>query len=518
MKQLLLSFFLFFALSVFSQNQVPQIQNVSISLNGSIATINYSLSDAENDDCEIYFLISDDNGKNFVSKAGNVSGDIGYPIQAGSGKQIFWDTDTIADLSNYAFKIVADDRQIPSIQTLVNQVDSNLLRKDLEYVSGIRHYQTNPAKLEAVKDSIENRYNAYGLQTYRQDFMRANYLGQNIIGKKAGLAHEDSTYIIDAHFDSEDDAPGADDNGSGVVGVWEALRVLAPYNFKKTIKFIGFDFEESVGGIGTWGSLVYTQSEISAWEKILGVANFEMIGYYNNAPNSQQIPFGFDLLFPNQYNQVVQDSSRGNFIISAGAGPSAPFVNAYDTFAKQYVPELKIVSINLPDKGTISSDFRRSDHAHFWDLYIPALMITDGANFRNVNYHTPSDTIGTLNFTFMSNVVKATVATVASLAGLQHSSFYQASVLANGIEKNNINCEISIAPNPAKVQFQIDAKDCFAGGFSLALFDVYGRKVLQTYSKSERLNVDISAISKGIYFGVIENESGKLVKKIQVLK
>ena len=50
---------------------------------------------------------------------------------------------------------------------------------------------------------------------------------------------------------------------------------------------------------------------------------------------------------------------------------------------------------------------RLSDHASFWDAGPPAVMVTDTAFFRNPNYHLPSDTIDTLDFTFMAELVKS---------------------------------------------------------------------------------------------------------------
>jgi hypothetical protein len=38
---------------------------------------------------------------------------------------------------------------------------------------------------------------------------------------------------------------------------------------------------------------------------------------------------------------------------------------------------------------------------------LPALTVTDTAFFRNPNYHLPSDTIDTLDFTFMAQLVKS---------------------------------------------------------------------------------------------------------------
>ena len=263
-------FLLGFSAAAIAQNQVPVISNVSVVApwNTGQVLIDCDVADNENDNVDIKIAFSAD-GENYVVSTGTVTGDVGFPTVPGTGKHIIWNYDTISNVTNYSIRVIADDRQVPNIQDIVDQVDSVLMRSDLEMVaSGIRHYSANPTHLEAVKDTIEQRFTDAGLSVYRQDFPRAGYTGQNIIGKKAGLGSEAHTFIVDAHFDTVSDSPGADDNGSGVVGFLQALRVLAPYNFEKTIKFIGFDFEESVGVAGTYGSLMYTQTQIPSWEII----------------------------------------------------------------------------------------------------------------------------------------------------------------------------------------------------------------------------------------------------------
>ena len=44
-------------------------------------------------------------------------------------------------------------------------------------------------------------------------------------------------------------------------------------------------------------------------------------------------------------------------------------------------------------------------------------MLTDTANFRNPNYHQPTDTIETLNLDFMGQVADGVAAAVMELAG-----------------------------------------------------------------------------------------------------
>jgi len=514
------TFFLFaLSASVFAQNQVPVISNVSVVApwNTGQVIVNYDLADAENDNVEIKFALSND-GEKYIVSAGTVSGDAGYPVTPGTGKQLIWNYDTLSNVLNYSIRLIADDRQVASIQDIVDEVDSVRLRNDLEMVSsGIRHYSANPTHLENVKDSIQQRFENAGLQVHRQDFDRANYLGQNIIGKKAGLGQEAHTFIIDAHFDTVSDAPGADDNGSGVVGFLEALRVLAPYNFTKTIKFIGFDFEESVGLAGTYGSLIYTQQEVPNWETIEGVANFEMIGYYSNEANSQLVPGGFDFVFPDAYNEIMADSARGNFLTSAGNDDTQSFLAAYDSLSGVYVPALKVISVLVPYNGGVTPDLRRSDHANFWDIGAPALLLTDGANFRNLDYHTSADTVGNLNFTFMSNVVKGTVATIATLAGIQHSSYYDTGNIPASIPESNYFCDVEVFPNPVKNKLTVKTGDCFKQGFNLTVLDVQGKLVrTEKFSANTEAEISFEKIPAGNYFLVMEDVGKRSVKKIIV--
>lgn len=494
----------------FAQNAVPVISNVSTAISGGTVTITYDLNDAESNTCDVQLLLSGNSGNTYLVKTGTITGDVGAGITPGTGKQIVWNYDTISNVFAYSIRLVADDRQLPDIQTIVDQVDSNRLLSTLQFVQGTRHYQSAPSHLEEVKDTIQAHFGQAGLQTYTQDFTNLNYLGQNIIGRKPGLGKEDTTYIIDAHFDSVNDAPGADDNGSGVVGVLEALRVLAPYNFTKSIRFIGFDFEET----GLDGSTRYVQTGRPAWETTQGVLNFEMIGYYSDKANSQQVPSGFNLLFPTQYNQLVADSFRGNFIVNVGDQQSGDLTQAYQSLSQQYVPALKTSTMNLPGNGTIALDFRRSDHAPFWDVDVAAIMLTDGANFRNHNYHEPSDTIGALSFTFMSNVVKGAVATLATLAGIQHSTYYDADIVPTSIPKTNMACNLALYPVPVGNQLTIEHTDCMGNTYTVSIIDLTGKAVItETITGKTKAIIATDRLPAGTYFAVLQSANGTVTKR-----
>ena len=62
----------------------------------------------------------------------------------------------------------------------------------------------------------------------------------------------DRVYVVGGHYDSRvtdvlnatDDAPGANDDGSGTSAVLELARVFAPHPTESTIVFVAFAGEE----------------------------------------------------------------------------------------------------------------------------------------------------------------------------------------------------------------------------------------------------------------------------------
>jgi hypothetical protein len=225
---------------------------------------------------------------------------------------------------------------------------------------------------------------------------------------------------------------------------------LSKYQFHKNIKYIGFDLEE----LGLLGSKEYVKNVWMPRDKITGVLNFEMIGYYSEKNGSQKLPAGFNQLFPQAYAEVVADTFKGNFITNVGNVASSALVDTFVYNAKKYVPDLRVISVKAPGKSTIAPDLRRSDHAAFWDANYPAVMLTDGANFRNKNYHTALDVVDSINIPFLEKVLKATIATAANLAKPMHAgrAYYDTTIFNPlGVQSNKPQkLQLSIMPNPAR--------------------------------------------------------------------
>ena len=58
----------------------------------------------------------------------------------------------------------------------------------------------------------------------------------------------------------------------------------------------------------------------------------------------------------------------------------------------------------------------RSDHGPFIMKGLPAVMLTDTANFRNANYHKATDTIDTLDLTRLAHATNALTGAAIAIA------------------------------------------------------------------------------------------------------
>lgn len=465
-----------------AQNAAPQVMitNVSVDEPSQAVYVTYDLLDDEFDPCEVWFGISFDGGVTFLSENGTVFGDLGIDIQPGTNRQISWFSQDVPDLYQAVIRVVADDGYPVDIQSLVNQVDEQVLLGRLEQIAIKRHHNAAPEGLDEVRDSILSAFDQYGLQVEEQATTYQGATYPNIIGRQGGWVHEDTTYIVDAHYDGVSNGPGADDNATGTVAMMEVARILSQVPCRKSLRYIGFCFEEQ----GLVGSNEYVnKGGIKSWENIDGVLNMEMIGYFSNKINSQEIPPGFDVLFPAATADIQAQLNRGNFLIVVGNVASQSLIDTYVSAADQYVPQLRTVSLAVPGNGQIAPDLRRSDHSRFWDDGYSALMLTDGAETRNKNYHTSNDIIDSLNMPFFGNNVRATLATAATLAQPMHAGIdrYSLSDLVgfHHVGHSVFPCDVSLSPNPTQDQLIVGLGDCTLDDLTLTLYTIDGQR-LQT--------------------------------------
>jgi hypothetical protein len=189
-------------------------------------------------------------------------------------------------------------------------------------------------------------------------------------------------------------------------------------------------------------------------------------------------------------------------------------MQAYQNAAATYVPALRSIAVESP--SVWPPDLGRSDHAPFWVANRPAIMLTDGANFRNPHYHTPGDMVGTLNFTFMANAVKATVALLAQLAEVQHADVWWKDTDFFTKTKEEQNCNLKISPNPVQDLLLFDWSDCPYSVNQLTLLDSMGRTVMTVDTIGSQHQLNLGQIASGIYFLKIKSGQGTRLERIVV--
>ena len=73
---------------------------------------------------------------------------------------------------------------------------------------------------------------------------------------------------------------------------------------------------------------------------------------------------------------------------------------------------IDVQSVSFPTKRGLAG---MSDQLNYWKFGYPALMINDTSFLRNPNYHMSSDTIETLDFDKMAEVVNGAYFAICNL-------------------------------------------------------------------------------------------------------
>ena len=253
--------------------------------------------------------------------------------------------------------------------------------KYLTQIKPARNYR-NIDSLNNVASYLENRFKDIGLKTLFQNFLVDGNEYKNVI---ACLNPQyEKRLIIGAHYDVCGDFQGADDNASAVAGLIQTAKQL--YEIKNLlpirIDFVCFTLEEPpYYGTENMGSHVYAKYLFDNKIDVIGMINYEMIGYYTNE--------NVDLSKLSMFITKKQaDISKGNFIAIVSDEQSQEFMNEFDF--EKIDKKIEYIEAMIP---TPINQITASDHLNFWKFGYKAIMVTDTAFFRNPNYHTANDTL-----------------------------------------------------------------------------------------------------------------------------
>ena len=291
-------------------------------------------------------------------------------------------------ISSKSIQEISTDEKI---QEIIDKINETLIRNYMEYLVyeiGCRY--TGSYGCQKAAKFIYQQFEDMGLQVRFQNWSSHGdlwhhgfFISQNIEATQQGTdADYDEVILFNAHYDTVKETAGANDDGSGTVGVLAAAYVLSQYSFKRTMKFVTFSGEEE----GLLGSHAYATEVYNQQIPILVEFNADMIGKATTAENGRKIRLS-----------ITEDAGWISDVLKN-------MTRDYD------------LNFNITAGWNINRDARRggSDYFHFIQLGYESVCVWEGEG--DPNMHSPQDNINNVNFSYLVNTTRHIAATMAILA------------------------------------------------------------------------------------------------------
>lgn len=290
---------------------------------------------------------------------------------------------------------------IPQPDSLIS--DTLRLKKDLVMITQTAEYRNhkNNKTLDSVARYIYDEFSVYCDSVAFQNYLVDGVNYRNVIGSVG--THLPERIVVGAHYDVFGEQEGADDNASGVAGILELSRLLSKHKLKYRIDFVAFPLEEPPFFRSQFmGSNIHAKMLSENKVKVKGMISLEMIGYFNDEPGSQDYPLG--IMSPFYGN-------RGDFIAVIQKFANGKFGRQF----KKMMKKQKCIRTKSFRAPAMLPGIDFSDHRNYWKYGFSAVMVTNTAFFRNKNYHTPSDTLETIDIKRMALVIDQIFLTLINL-------------------------------------------------------------------------------------------------------
>ncbi|MCH2033194.1 MAG: M28 family metallopeptidase [Tenacibaculum sp.] len=189
------------------------------------------------------------------------------------------------------------------IYDIINNISANRIQSDIETLAnfGTRHTLSDTISetrgIGAARRWIKKEFDKISKECnnclevfYQKDLVKKGTNKRitkdvwvvNVVAIQRGTKNPNSFIAMSGDIDSRitdpnnftDDAPGANDNATGMAGALEAARVLSKYKFDNSIIYVGLSGEEQ----GLFGGKGLANFAIEKNWDIIGVMNNDMIG------------------------------------------------------------------------------------------------------------------------------------------------------------------------------------------------------------------------------------------------
>lgn len=263
---------------------------------------------------------------------------------------------------------------------------------------------------------------------YQQEIMEGSRLPEpvnvvNVLAVIRGTVHPNRYVIMSGDIDSrnssgsdpEGDAPGANDNASGMAGVIEATRLLSQHRFPSSIVLVGLSGEEQ----GLWGGQHMARvAKEDGWD-IVGVLNNDMIG------NIEGIDGVIDnstfRVFSEPYPRTATEQELRGYRMYGGEvdGPSRQLARYVARITDTYFTNLDAKMIYRLDRFGRGGHHRPFNDQGFTGVRI--METHENYNRQHQNIRTEDgiaygDVVEGVNFDYAARLTAVNAAVLASLA------------------------------------------------------------------------------------------------------
>ncbi len=245
---------------------------------------------------------------------------------------------------------------------------------------------------------------------------------EDVLGIQTGR-DPNRVVIVGAHIDSRvtdvmnvtSDAPGANDNASGVALVLEAARLLSQRQFDATIVYAVFSGEEQ----GLWGAeLLADTAKARGWQ-VSAMLNNDIVG---NTVGQGGVRVADKVRVFSEGIRASEDLVAQQGRRAEGGeddGPSRALAKAIDGIARDIPNGLDVMIDRRPDRFG-----RGGDHEPFLKLGYPAVRFSVAAenwdrqhqDLRTEKGVVYGDTIEGMDFPYLAKVTAINVATLSRIA------------------------------------------------------------------------------------------------------
>jgi hypothetical protein len=245
----------------------------------------------------------------------------------------------------------------------------------------------------------------------------------DIVAVQRGSEDPDRVIVITGHLDSRvsdvmdatSDAPGANDDASGVAAVVEAARVLSRHKFRATLVYAALSGEEQ----GLYGGKVLADfAKAQGWQVEANLNN-DIVGNSHGGDGVHDNSTVRVFSEGTKATETPQQANRRRYNGGEVDSPSRNLARFIERLAEAHLTNLKVQMVYRTDRYG-----RGGDQVEFLNAGFPAVRITEAhedytrqhQDLRVENGVRYGDTIEGVDFGYLAQVTRLNVVALAALA------------------------------------------------------------------------------------------------------